>query len=107
MFVLGTVTDGTETISCKRALPMPPDAVNIKFREPLVGVVPCFVLAIYRRRSSGSRSFGTLPRRRFLVRSHNLKFVVESDVRHDQIKEGSLKRFTVQPKLVKDVWKMW
>jgi hypothetical protein len=102
MFVLSTVTDGTETISCKRALPMPLDAVNVKFQEPLVGVVPCFAPAIYCRRSSGSGSFGTLPRRRFLVRSHNLKFILESDVRHYQIKGGSLKKFIAQPKLVKD-----
>jgi hypothetical protein len=46
MFVLGTVTDGAETVACKRALPMPLDAVNVKFQDPLIGVAPCFALAI-------------------------------------------------------------
>jgi hypothetical protein len=70
------MTDWTEAITSKRALPTPLDAVNVEFQQPLIGDVPILALEINSRRSSGSRRFGTLPGWRFLVLTHDLEFVV-------------------------------
>jgi hypothetical protein len=76
MFVLVTMTDRTETISCKQTRPMFLNTFDVKASRPFVVVIPLLSLLVNSRRGSGGRRFQTLSSQQFLIGPNKLEFIV-------------------------------